>query len=177
MGIGVDTHVHRIANILNWVSSSTPEKTRIQLESWLPPELWGPVNPLMVGFGQTICLPRVPKCGECKLAEEGICPFAKKGLKAWKEREGRKTKVNREMVAKIEIGEGEGEVKSEMMGKVEIEESVDGEAVKRDETSIVKMEIHSPVKGVPNGVNVKVESPVRKVKEEVISGYQVEHFA
>lgn len=135
----------------------------------------------MVGFGQTICLPRVPKCGECKLAEEGICPFAKKGLKAWKEREGRKTKIKKEIVAKVEIVEGEGEEeeeegKSEMVGKVEIEEGVNGETVKQEETSVVKMEIQNPVKGVTNGVGVKVESPVRKFKEEVISGYQVEHF-
>jgi endonuclease III len=176
VGIGVDTHVHRIANILNWVSSSTPENTRIQLESWLPPELWGPVNPLMVGFGQTICLPRVPKCGECKLAEEGICPFAKKGLKAWREREGRKRGVKREVVEKVEIEEAkvevEVEVKSEMGEKVEFME----EGVK-NESTVVKMEVQSSVKSVINGVGVKLESSLKRVKEEVISGYQVEHFA
>lgn len=172
MGIGVDTHVHRIANILNWVSSSTPENTRIQLESWLPPELWGPVNPLMVGFGQTICLPRVPKCGECKLAEEGICPFAKKGLKAWREREGRKRGVKREGVEKVEIEEGTGEVKSEMGEMVEkVEEGV------KNESTLVKMEVQSSVERVMNGVGVKLESSLKRVKEEVISGYQVEHFA
>jgi endonuclease-3 len=37
-GIGVDTHVHRIANRLKWVKRSTkePEDTRRQLEDWLP---------------------------------------------------------------------------------------------------------------------------------------------
>lgn len=37
-GIGVDTHVHRIANRLHWVPHPTksPEETRIYLESWLP---------------------------------------------------------------------------------------------------------------------------------------------
>lgn len=156
MGVGVDTHVHRIANILKWVDSSTPENTRLQLESWLPPDLWGPVNPLMVGFGQTICLPRVPKCGECKLAEEGICPFAKKGLKMWRERQARKvTTVKTETVAKIEISE----------------------EVKMEESTVVKTEITSPLKPLTNGVEVKVESPIKKVKEEIISGYQIEHFA
>lgn len=40
-GIGVDVHVHRIANRLGWVSKPTsdPEKTRLELESWLPVEL------------------------------------------------------------------------------------------------------------------------------------------
>lgn len=107
MGIGVDTHVHRIANLLNWVDTNAPEKTRVALESWLPSEYWGPINPLLVGFGQTICVPRVPKCGECKLADEGICPFARKGLKMWKERQGRKVAVKQEVVAEVETINGE----------------------------------------------------------------------
>jgi endonuclease-3 len=51
-GIGVDTHMHRIFNDLKWVKSKTPEQTREQLEGWLPPEKWGEVNMLWVGFGQ-----------------------------------------------------------------------------------------------------------------------------
>ena len=37
-GIGVDTHVHRIANRLGWVKKPTklPEETRVAVESWLP---------------------------------------------------------------------------------------------------------------------------------------------
>lgn len=37
-GIGVDTHVHRIANRLHWVKKTTqkPEDTRKALEDWLP---------------------------------------------------------------------------------------------------------------------------------------------
>ncbi|KAG3020545.1 hypothetical protein PC128_g12149 [Phytophthora cactorum] len=82
VGICVDTHVHRISNRLKWVKtwnknnpkSQDPEKTRAELEDWLPKEHWGPINPLLVGFGQTICLPRGPKCSECKI--RGICPSA-----------------------------------------------------------------------------------------------------
>ena len=38
VGIGVDTHVHRIANRLGWVSKTTrtPEHTRKELQDWLP---------------------------------------------------------------------------------------------------------------------------------------------
>jgi endonuclease-3 len=38
VGIGVDTHVHRIANRLGWTrtSTKTPEQTRKELEDWLP---------------------------------------------------------------------------------------------------------------------------------------------
>lgn len=39
MGIGVDVHVHRVANRLNWVKSTDPEGTRLQLQSWLPKEV------------------------------------------------------------------------------------------------------------------------------------------
>lgn len=77
-GIGVDTHVHRISNRLNWVKRPTkePEKTRIELEQWLPYEFWHDVNELLVGFGQTICTPTHPKCVQC--INQSICPFAKK---------------------------------------------------------------------------------------------------
>ncbi len=34
-GIGVDTHMHRIFNVLQWVNSKTPEQTREQLEAML----------------------------------------------------------------------------------------------------------------------------------------------
>ncbi|KAF7824282.1 endonuclease III-like protein 1, chloroplastic-like [Senna tora] len=80
-GICVDTHVHRICNRLGWVSRSgtkqktlTPEETRGALEQWLPRDEWVPINPLLVGFGQTICTPRYPRCGECGVSE--FCPSA-----------------------------------------------------------------------------------------------------
>jgi len=31
---------------------------------------------LLVGFGQTICLPVGPKCGDCTLSGVGLCPSA-----------------------------------------------------------------------------------------------------
>uniref|UniRef100_A0A182YKI6 Endonuclease III homolog n=1 Tax=Anopheles stephensi TaxID=30069 RepID=A0A182YKI6_ANOST len=73
-GIGVDTHVHRIANWLQWVPKETknPEETRQALEKWLPYELWDEVNHLLVGFGQTICTSRFPRCNDCLNAS--ICP-------------------------------------------------------------------------------------------------------
>ncbi|XP_011313790.1 endonuclease III-like protein 1 [Fopius arisanus] len=75
-GIGVDTHVHRICNRLKWVKkeAKTPEETRKQLEEWLPKELWTELNYLFVGFGQEICLPQHPKCGQC--LNKSLCPFA-----------------------------------------------------------------------------------------------------
>lgn len=80
-GICVDTHVHRISNRLGWVfregtkqKTTTPEQTRISLEKWLPKDEWEPINPLLVGFGQTICTPLRPKCDKCGI--NNLCPSA-----------------------------------------------------------------------------------------------------
>ncbi|XP_017220870.1 endonuclease III homolog 1, chloroplastic [Daucus carota subsp. sativus] len=82
-GICVDTHVHRICNRLGWVSrkgtnqkTKSPEETRESLERWLPKEEWVPINPLLVGFGQTICTPLRPQCGRCSIVD--LCPSAYK---------------------------------------------------------------------------------------------------
>ncbi|XP_066496990.1 endonuclease III-like protein 1 isoform X2 [Tiliqua scincoides] len=77
-GIGVDTHVHRISNRLKWVKKETkvPEATRQALEEWLPRDLWSEINWLLVGFGQQICLPVHPHCGEC--LNRDICPASRK---------------------------------------------------------------------------------------------------
>ncbi|KAH0668170.1 endonuclease III homolog 1, chloroplastic [Solanum tuberosum] len=80
-GICVDTHVHRISNRLGWVSrpgtkqkTRTPEETRESLQLWLPKEEWVPINPLLVGFGQTICTPLRPRCAICTVSD--LCPSA-----------------------------------------------------------------------------------------------------
>ena len=75
-GIGVDVHVHRITNLWGWHKTANPEQTRAELESWLPKEKWHDINHLLVGFGQTICLPVGRKCGECELSGMGLCPSA-----------------------------------------------------------------------------------------------------
>jgi endonuclease-3 len=75
-GIGVDVHVHRITNLWGWHKTKQPEETRAALESWLPKDRWHDINNLLVGFGQTVCLPVGRKCGECKLADRGLCPSA-----------------------------------------------------------------------------------------------------
>jgi endonuclease-3 len=95
-GIGVDVHVHRITNLWGWNKTQQPEQTRSALESWLPKDKWHDINNLLVGFGQTICLPVGRKCGECKLAERGLCPSAVIA---------KTTKVKKEAVVKEENGE------------------------------------------------------------------------
>lgn len=106
LGIGVDVHVHRITNLWGWHKTQTPEQTRAALESWLPKDKWHDINNLLVGFGQTICLPVGRRCGDCKLADARLCPSAIIG-KA-------KTKVKKEAVVKVEGGD-EAVVKEEVV--------------------------------------------------------------
>ncbi|KAF9978367.1 DNA N-glycosylase and apurinic/apyrimidinic (AP) lyase [Actinomortierella ambigua] len=81
MGIGVDTHVHRIANRLGWVKTEKdgPEGTRKALQAWLPKEHWREINYLLVGFGQVLCLPRGPMCDICPVRDR--CPSAPRSAK------------------------------------------------------------------------------------------------
>ncbi|KAK8835979.1 alpha,alpha-trehalase nth1 [Tritrichomonas musculus] len=72
VGIGVDVHVHRISNMLKWVKTNQPDKTEIELQKVFPKELWEPLNQAIVGFGQTICSSKKPKCDLCPISES--CP-------------------------------------------------------------------------------------------------------
>ncbi|BFI36661.1 endonuclease III [Marchantia polymorpha subsp. ruderalis] len=84
-GICVDTHVHRTCNRLEWVkhakstpshrlNTNTSEETRASLEQWLPKDEWNSINPLLVGFGQTVCTPLRPHCTDCLINQ--LCPAA-----------------------------------------------------------------------------------------------------
>lgn len=50
--IAVDTHVHKISNILGWVNSKNPEDTEKQLMKILPKKYWGQINRLFVSIGR-----------------------------------------------------------------------------------------------------------------------------
>ncbi|MCX6553568.1 MAG: endonuclease III [Candidatus Aminicenantes bacterium] len=70
--IAVDTHVFRIARRLGWASGPTPAAVELELQKIFPRRQWPQVNQVLVGFGQTICRPRNPKCAECVLQK--TCP-------------------------------------------------------------------------------------------------------
>ncbi|CAI7624238.1 unnamed protein product [Penicillium crustosum] len=80
LGIGVDVHVHRITNLWGWNKTKTPEETRKALQSWLPIEKWHEINKLLVGLGQTVCLPVKRRCGDCDLAGLRLCKSEIRGL-------------------------------------------------------------------------------------------------
>ena len=70
--ICVDTHVHRIANRLGWVATRTPEETERALYEVVDRRWWPVVNLYLVTWGQNICRPVYPRCGDCAVA--GRCP-------------------------------------------------------------------------------------------------------
>ena len=133
-GIGVDVHVHRITNLWGWHKTNNPEGTRAELESWLPKEKWHDINHLLVGFGQTICLPVGRKCGECDLSGLGLCPSAVN-----------KSPVKKR-VKKIEVEAESGAVKEE---EVKIEKDDVGIKIEADLEDEGKVEIQD-IAGVPD---------------------------
>ncbi|XXH03641.1 hypothetical protein Hte_010046 [Hypoxylon texense] len=140
-GIGVDVHVHRITNLWGWHghgrgrATKNPEETRAALQAWLPRDRWREINWLLVGFGQTVCLPVGRRCGDCELGLRGLCRAAerKKVLEGRRIRES--TKVEKE------VGEKDGAV-------VKIDEE-------REEEEIIEKNV---------AVNEKVESLETELK-------------
>jgi endonuclease III len=93
LGIGVDVHVHRITNLWGWNKTKTPEETRMALQSWLPHDKWHEINKLLVGLGQTVCLPVKRRCGECYLAGTGLCKSEVRGEGVKREKNEPKVKI------------------------------------------------------------------------------------
>ncbi|MBS3067921.1 endonuclease III [Candidatus Micrarchaeota archaeon] len=70
--IGVDTHVHRIANRLGLVKTKKPEQTEQSLMRVVPKQYLRSLNKIFVAYGQTICQPVSPWCSICKIRNH--CP-------------------------------------------------------------------------------------------------------
>jgi endonuclease-3 len=70
--ICVDIHVHRISNRLGWVRTKTPEQTEQALYERVPARWWPYLNLYLVTWGQNVCRPTYPRCGDCAVA--GRCP-------------------------------------------------------------------------------------------------------
>ncbi|CAI6332315.1 unnamed protein product [Periconia digitata] len=129
-GIGVDVHVHRITNLWGWHKTKQPEETRAALESWLPREKWHDINNLLVGFGQTICLPVGRQCGNCKLSDRGLCPSAVIAKSARIKQE--------QAVLKVERSDGEETVWSKNIEPTKKTVIASGPAVKTEEVEDIE---------------------------------------
>ena len=70
--ICVDTHVHRISNRLGWVTTQLPDETEAALYRATAPRWWPHINLYLVTWGQHVCRPLRPRCGDCAIMVE--CP-------------------------------------------------------------------------------------------------------
>ncbi|EGX50538.1 hypothetical protein AOL_s00075g174 [Orbilia oligospora ATCC 24927] len=146
-GIGVDVHVHRIANMFKWVpQSSEPEVTRVYLQSWLPKELWREINWLLVGFGQSVCLPRGRRCDLCTLGPKS-------------------TGGNGMCKASIVVKNKAPTTPKKIKREVKIEEDEDGVVVKKEEemTEESNWQVADPL-GIDADTDIKIKK--EEIKEE-----------
>ena len=79
----VDTHVHRISNLMGLVSTRTPEETEFELMRITPKERWSDINRYLVRHGQVVCLPNRPRCGSCVVRD--LC---RRGTESGRDRRG-----------------------------------------------------------------------------------------
>ena len=63
----VDTHVHRISNLMGLVHTKTPEETEFELMRITPRERWSDINRYIVRHGQVVCMPHNMKCERCSV--------------------------------------------------------------------------------------------------------------
>lgn len=71
--VAVDTHVHRVANRLWFVSTKAPEKTSEELEKIIPHKYKRIAHHTLVLFGRYYCTAKNPKCDWCRFAH--ICKY------------------------------------------------------------------------------------------------------
>jgi endonuclease-3 len=68
--ICVDVHVHRISNRLGWVKTREPEETEQALYRSTDSRWWPYLNLYLVTWGQNVCRPVYPRCGDCVIAQD-----------------------------------------------------------------------------------------------------------
>ncbi|KAJ3280063.1 DNA N-glycosylase and apurinic/apyrimidinic (AP) lyase [Borealophlyctis nickersoniae] len=196
VGIGVDTHVHRITNRLGWVSTKTADETGLALEDWLPQSEWKSINPVFVGLGQTLCTASAPFCNECPAKD--LCP--KKGVKEihagkskvqdphWMD-EGVLTKAVKEGMVTVEKVWENRDWKEKTVKQETVLEESDGKkkTVKWEELrevtdgKEVKAEYHCAVEQIKTEEWVKKEEDVKvhilkREDEGEVTGEVVQHF-
>ncbi|MFA6233613.1 MAG: endonuclease III [Bacteroidota bacterium] len=71
-GFPVDTHVRRIANLLELTDSENPDVIERHLCAITPEEEWTEASHLLILHGRATCIARRPRCAECVIAKD--CP-------------------------------------------------------------------------------------------------------
>jgi endonuclease-3 len=73
-GVVVDTHVGRIARLLELTDQKDPVKVERELMPLFPQKDWALLAHLLISHGRQVCIARRPRCGDCVLADR--CPSA-----------------------------------------------------------------------------------------------------
>ncbi len=66
-GLGVDTHVQRVARRLGIARGKTAVQIETGLKQAIPINLWGEAHHLLIAHGRAVCRARKPGCGDCIL--------------------------------------------------------------------------------------------------------------
>jgi endonuclease-3 len=74
-GFPVDTHVRRIANLLELTDSENPDAIERHLCAITPEAEWTEASHLIILHGRTTCIARRPRCAECIIAKH--CPSSR----------------------------------------------------------------------------------------------------
>ncbi len=67
-GLGVDTHVKRVARRLGISTAKNTTLIEKDLKQVIPVSLWSDSHHLLIAHGRAVCQARKPKCGDCILA-------------------------------------------------------------------------------------------------------------
>jgi endonuclease-3 len=71
-GVVVDTHVGRLATRLGLTRETDPVKVEQEMMGLFPRDRWTMLAHLLIFHGRRVCDAKVPRCGECALAD--VCP-------------------------------------------------------------------------------------------------------
>lgn len=68
-GLGVDTHVKRVARRLGITSEKNSTQIEKDLKQVIPVSFWSDSHHLLIAHGRAVCQARKPRCDDCILAE------------------------------------------------------------------------------------------------------------
>lgn len=76
VGVVVDTHVRRLANLIGFTEEQDPVKIEQELMGLFPQPQWTKFSHWLILHGRSTCIARRPKCGECVIRTH--CEFGQK---------------------------------------------------------------------------------------------------
>ena len=75
-GLGVDTHVFRVAGRLGWHQARSAQRAEAELKKLIPEHWWNQAHHLLIWHGREVCRARKPDCRRCVV--RSYCPYREK---------------------------------------------------------------------------------------------------